>query len=194
MLLEMLEICTDRLRLWASGPERAPLLCRYHELNWEHLRRWSPPVPPDFLTVGYWERRLIGERAAIEAGRAARWAMSWRDDGERRVIGTIGLSEIVRGPLGQAYLGYGLAEREQGKGLMTEAVRAVAGYGFDALRLHQVAANYVPSNDASARVLRRCGFTVVGYVRDYLFIDGAWRDHVMTMLTDPSGRPPADPP
>jgi ribosomal-protein-alanine N-acetyltransferase len=28
--------------------------------------------------------------------------------------------------------------------------------------------------------LRALGFTVEGYARDYLFIDGAWRDHVLT--------------
>ena len=192
MAVEVLEIASERLLLWPSTPEQGRALLRYHEDNWHHLRPWSPPVPVDFLTLSYWERRLAAERAAAEAGRAARWAISWRDDGARRVIGTIGLSEIVRGPLGQGYLGYGLADREQGKGVMTEAVRTVARFAFDGLRLHQVSANYVPSNEASGRVLRRAGFVVVGFVRDYLYIDGAWRDHVMTMLTDPAGRPPPD--
>jgi ribosomal-protein-alanine N-acetyltransferase len=192
MPVEMLEIPTERLLLWSAGPDAASRLYRYHVDNWDHLRRWTPPVPPEFLTVSYWERRLGAERAASDLGRAARWAISWRDDVERRVIGTVGLSEIVRGPLSQAYLGYGLAQKAQRQGVMTEAVNAVVQLAFDALRLHQISANYVPINEASGRVLRRCGFVVVGYVRDYLYIDGAWRDHVMTMRTDPSGRPPID--
>ncbi|HTJ44345.1 MAG TPA: GNAT family protein [Kofleriaceae bacterium] len=190
MALESFEIATDRLLLWAGGPEAAGAWWRYHSENWSHLKPWSPPVPPDFLTLGYWERRLVAERAAMDLGRAARWAISWRDDATRRVIGTVGLSEILRGPAGMAYLGYGLAAHEQKKGVMTEAVRAATAYSFETLRLHQVHANYVPTNEASARVLRRAGFTVYGYVRDYLYIDGAWRDHVMTVLTDPTGRPP----
>ncbi|MBC7910537.1 MAG: alanine acetyltransferase, partial [Pyrinomonadaceae bacterium] len=28
------------------------------------------------------------------------------------------------------------------------------------------------------------GFTVEGYARDYLLIDGEWRDHVLTSLTN----------
>jgi [ribosomal protein S5]-alanine N-acetyltransferase len=192
MPVETHEFPTERLLLWTPGPEHALHLLRYHEDNWVHLRRWSPPVPTDLLTAGYWERRLTAERAATIAGRAVRWAISWRDDPQRRVIGTLGISEIVRGPLGQGYLGYGLAEHEQGKGVMTESVRAVSQVAFEALRLHQISANYVPTNVASGRVLRRCGYAVVGYVRDYLYIDGAWRDHVMTMLTDPNGRPPPD--
>ena len=45
-------------------------------------------------------------------------------------------------------------------------------------------ANYVPSNRKSASVLARLGFTIEGYAREYLFIDGAWRDHVLTSLTN----------
>ena len=190
MPVELHEVVTDRLILWAGGPEAAARVHRYHVDNWHHLRRWSAPVPADFLTLGYWERRLVAERAAMDMGRAARWSISWRDDRERRVIGTVSLSEIVRGPACMAYLGYGLAEVEQGKGVMTEAVRELSARAFDQLRLHQISANYIPTNEASARVLRKCGFVVCGYVRDYLFIDGAWRDHVMTVLTDPKGRPP----
>jgi len=35
------------------------------------------------------------------------------------------------------------------------------------------------------RQLLRLGFTREGIARDYLFIDGAWRDHVLTSLTHP---------
>ena len=83
MLPELHEIPTERLILWAAGPEAAPRLHRYHAENWPHLAPWSPPVPPDFLTVGYWERRLIGERAAIESGRAARSASSRHEIAQR---------------------------------------------------------------------------------------------------------------
>lgn len=51
-------------------------------------------------------------------------------------------------------------------------------------------ANYVPTNERSGRLLRRLGFTVEGYARDYLFIDGAWRDHVLTSLTNPAVNQP----
>jgi [ribosomal protein S5]-alanine N-acetyltransferase len=192
MVLETQEISTERMVLWVADPAHAPRMLRYHQDNWDHLRRWSPPVPHDFMTLGYWERRLAGERGSALAGRAARWALSRAGDADREVIGTVGLTEIVRGPLGQAYLGYGLAEREQGRGLMTEAVRAVCAYAFESLRLHQIMAGYVPVNEASGRVLRRSGFDVVGYIRDHLYVDGAWRDHILTVLIEPTGRPPAD--
>ena len=50
--------------------------------------------------------------------------------------------------------------------------------------------SYMPTNDRSAKVLRRAGFAVVGYARDFLYINGAWRDHVLTALVDPKERAP----
>ena len=46
-------------------------------------------------------------------------------------------------------------------------------------------ANHVPENERSARVLERLGFEREGYARDYLFIGGRWRDHVLTALLHP---------
>ena len=43
---------------------------------------------------------------------------------------------------------------------------------------------------AVVRHLRRLGFVVQGYARDYLHIDGEWRDHILTALTNPN---PEDP-
>ena len=39
-------------------------------------------------------------------------------------------------------------------------------------------------------MLERLGFTREGYARDYLFINGAWRDHVMTSLVSTRWKAP----
>ena len=61
---------------------------------------------------------------------------------------------------------------------------------FDTVGLHRIQANHLPENVRSARLLRRVGFVPEGYARDYLFIDGAWRDHVLTACTNPRPVPP----
>ena len=49
-------------------------------------------------------------------------------------------------------------------------------------------ANYMPTNEASGKVLKRLGFTVEGYARDYLCLNGKWEDHILTSLTNPEDR------
>jgi ribosomal-protein-alanine N-acetyltransferase len=61
---------------------------------------------------------------------------------------------------------------------------------FGELGFHRIMANYLPHNERSGRLLRRLGFVVEGYARDYLYIHGAWRDHILTALTNPDPRPP----
>ncbi|MFD2447620.1 GNAT family N-acetyltransferase [Vogesella fluminis] len=65
---------------------------------------------------------------------------------------------------------------------MREAVEAVIAFAFGTLKLHRVQANYQPENERSAALLKRLGFQIEGHARDYLFLNGAWRDHVLTSL------------
>ena len=80
-------------------------------------------------------------------------------------------------PAQGASLGYALDAAHQGAGLMHEALQAVIGEAFGPLNLHRLQAAYRPENTRSAAVLQRLGFRELGLARDYLFIDGAWRDH-----------------
>lgn len=184
------EIHSERLVLWLPTPDAAAAMLQFHVDNEAHLRRWSPPAAPGWDALIYWERRLRDAWDEAATGKSLRLVVSRKEEVERIILGTISLTEIVRGPLQRAYLGYALAAQWQGKGIMLEAVRALCTHAFDVLRLHRISCNYMPTNERSAKVLRACGFAPVGYARDYLYIDGAWRDHVMTALVDPSGRPP----
>jgi ribosomal-protein-alanine N-acetyltransferase len=67
---------------------------------------------------------------------------------------------------------------------MSEALRATIAHVFGTLKLHRIMANHLPENTRSAALLKKLGFAVEGYARDYLFIAGAWRDHVLTALTN----------
>jgi ribosomal-protein-alanine N-acetyltransferase len=49
-------------------------------------------------------------------------------------------------------------------------------------------ANYMPHNRRSGNVLKRLGFVVEGYARDYLMINGKWEDHIFTSLINPHWR------
>jgi ribosomal-protein-alanine N-acetyltransferase len=106
------------------------------------------------------------------------------------VLGTVNFTQIFRGAFQACYLGYSLDHRLEGRGLMHEAVGAAIRHVFDVLKLHRIMVNYVPSNERSATLARRLGFVPEGIARDYLYIDGAWRDHVLTALTNPDAPAP----
>jgi ribosomal-protein-alanine N-acetyltransferase len=93
------------------------------------------------------------------------------------LVGYASVSNIVRWALQSGYLGYGAFAGHEGRGLMTEGLRAVLRDLFAELGLHRVEANIQPSNQRSLALARRLGFTQEGFSRRYLIIDGDWRDH-----------------
>jgi ribosomal-protein-alanine N-acetyltransferase len=68
---------------------------------------------------------------------------------------------------------------------MTDAVRTLVRFSFNVLRLHRIEAATQPGNSPSIRVLQRTGFVQEGYARDYLRIDGVWRDHLLFGVVAP---------
>jgi ribosomal-protein-alanine N-acetyltransferase len=175
---------TERLLLTLPPPEDAARVIRYYEENREHLDPWSPDAPPDFYTEEYWRERLQKARADFQQGQSMMFFIFKRDEPHGRVVGICNFSGFIRGPFQACYLGYGIDYRDEGHGLMHEALVGAIKYAFDELRLHRIMANYVPTNERSGLLLRRLGFTVEGYARDYLVIAGQWRDHVLTSLTN----------
>lgn len=98
-----------------------------------------------------------------------------RETGE--LVGMVNVSEIVRGALRSAYLGYCAFAPHQRQGLMTEGLRLAIKRVFGAMRLHRVEANIQPGNRPSKRLVRALGFRREGYSPRYLKIRGRWRDH-----------------
>ena len=67
---------------------------------------------------------------------------------------------------------------------MTRALTLTNRCMFEQYNLHRIMANYLPENLASGRVLEKLGFVREGIAKDYLRINGVWRDHVLTSLTN----------
>lgn len=180
----------DRVQVTLVGESDAGALLDFHRRNRDHLRPWSPPAPSGFLTHGYWQRWTAAARPLYDQDQAVRLVLRWHGEVAGPVLGQMSLSQIQRGPFQAALLGYQLDEHVQGQGLMQEALRLVLDFALGPLSLHRIAANHLPENQRSARLLARLGFEIEGRARSYLFIDGAWRDHILTALTNPDAPPP----
>ena len=177
------EIATDRLILTTLRTDQAAAMLDYAIRNQEHLKSWSPPAPPNLYTLIRWQQAIEKYARAFENGSAARFRLSPREQADL-VIGSIGFSQIFRGPFCSGVLGYQIDRECEGRGLMSEALRAAMRYMFEEQKLHRIAANYRPENVRSGRLLATLGFQIEGYAKKYLFIDGAWRDHVLTSITN----------
>jgi ribosomal-protein-alanine N-acetyltransferase len=175
---------SERLLLRLPEDGDVPEVLRYYRENRDHLQPWSPRFPDEMFRKEYWLDQVAERRAEMKAGLGARTFIFRRVD-PSTVIGNLSLNQIHRGPAQYCLMGYSLAAGAQGHGYMVEAVRAAVAFAFAELRLHRVMANYMPHNVRSAAVLRRAGFTVEGYARDYILIDSRWEDHVLTAIVNP---------
>jgi [ribosomal protein S5]-alanine N-acetyltransferase len=175
---------TERLLLTLPTEEAARRMLAFFEENREHLEKWSPAPPEGFYTENFWREHLIQARAGFEQDQSMKLVLFERDRRSAPVVGVCNFSNFVRGPFQACYLGYSLDHRFEGRGLMSEALKAATLYAFETLRLHRIMANYIPVNERSGRLLRQLGFVVEGYAHDYLLINGRWRDHILTSLTN----------
>ena len=181
---------TERLLLRAPGPAQTAAVCDFHLRNRAHFAPWDPPTGESFFTEAFQAERLQQAAEAFQANTGYRYWLALHEAPER-IVGSIHFSQVARGAFHSAMLGYALDASLQGRGLMVEALRAGLEEMFSpAVNLHRVQANHRPENRRSAATLQRLGFQVEGLARDYLFIDGAWRDHVMTALLNPAFRRP----
>jgi ribosomal-protein-alanine N-acetyltransferase len=184
------EFETDRLVVRLAQPGMQGSIAAFLSANFAgHLDRWSPPVAADFFTAAFWAERLPVAVDDYACDRAARFVLQERGAAlEGAIIGTCNYTNIVRGAFHACHLGYQVGREHEGKGLMAEGLRAANAFMFSTLRLHRIMANFRPENERSRRLLQRLGFVEEGFARDYLFIDGAWRDHVLTALVNPAFR------
>ncbi|HEX8271775.1 MAG TPA: GNAT family N-acetyltransferase [Longimicrobiaceae bacterium] len=179
---------TPRLLLRPAGPGDVPALARFVADNREHLAPFFPGAGPAVLDAAFWEARVEENRREAERGEAVRLLVLARD-APGAVLGMVDLTAIVRGLTHSCSLGYGVAAEAQGRGIAAEAVGAAVEHAFGPLGLHRVAATYAAHNHRSGALLKRLGFTVEGYARDYLYVDGRWEDHVLAARLNPAWRP-----
>jgi [ribosomal protein S5]-alanine N-acetyltransferase len=178
-------IVTERLELLAPEPRLAADVVAFFERNRAHLAPWDPPRAYGFDSEDYHRERLAVGAAAFAAGTAWRWWLRLRGDAAG-LVGNLQFSQVARGPFQSAMLGYSLDAAQQGRGLMHEALQAGIAEAFsEPVRLHRLQANVRPENLRSVALLERLGFEREGLARDYLYIDGAWRDHLMMVLRNP---------
>lgn len=142
---------TDRLILRPLRPEDAgPISLYAADLNVSRmLARVPHPYPPG-AAEAFIERALSGQLHETV------YAIALAEAETPELVGVIGLK--VRSDASERGLGYWLGAPAWGRGIATEAARAVVDEGFADSVLSRITSDVFLDNPASRRVLEKTGF------------------------------------
>ncbi|WP_281222188.1 ribosomal protein S5-alanine N-acetyltransferase [Photobacterium sanguinicancri] len=177
-------LAVDDLKIRLIGNKDAELITAYYQKNRAYLQPWEPLREEHFYTLEGWEKRLI-QLTELQKHHLAYYFIIFKA-GSEEICGVVNFSNLVKHPFHACHVGYSLAEHSQGLGIMRRAVAATVQWIFEEHNFHRVMAGYMPRNDRSAKVLSSLGFEKEGYAKDYLLINGAWEDHILTSKINPN--------
>ncbi|MEQ8898243.1 MAG: GNAT family protein [Roseovarius sp.] len=179
---------TERLTL------RQPQLSDFRD--WSSLREqsadflvpWEPQWASDHLSRKGFTNRVYCAQRSISTGSAVPLFLIRRED--EVLLGAITLDNIRRGPAQSGTLGYWVGAPFARQGYMREAIAGIVHHAFERLDLSRLEAACLPENQASRRLLEKCGFKYEGVAQSYLQINGRWRTHVLyaALRADRRGR------
>lgn len=95
------------------------------------------------------------------------------------VVGRINLTDVIKGPLNKAELGYRIGEKHQGKGYATAAAKIIISKAKKVHNLHRIEAGTSPQNIGSQIVLIKNGFQFVGKYTQYIMTAEGWTDSLL---------------
>jgi ribosomal-protein-serine acetyltransferase len=164
------------LTLRILRPDDAAELFSLTDANRAYLRRWLPWV--DLVTSEEDSRSFLATVAAQrEEGRGPTFGIV-HEDALAGVVGYLPVDRVNR--VGE--VGYWLAERLQGRGVMTQCCRFVVRYGFLTLDLNRIQIAAGVGNLVSRAVPERLGFKFEGILRARENLYGTFIDHAMCSL------------
>jgi ribosomal-protein-serine acetyltransferase len=144
------------------------------DANREQLATWMP-----------WARRDRAPEDTLPFIRATRRQVADNDglqttivDPGGAIVGMVGMHRVDWAN-GRTSVGYWLARDAQGRGVMTEAVRAYVDYAFATLGLHRVVIEAAVENARSRAIPERLGFREEGVLREVERVGERMLDHVV---------------
>lgn len=172
---------TPQWQLVTVTPAYAPLLARLHQRNGDHFRL-AMSLEPGMTDPAFWERVLADQQRAFQDGTGV-FLMGFLKSNPQPEVGcVISFSGIVHDEFDCCWLGFRMDRALQGRGLMRAALAPAIQAMFVRHQLHRIMASHQPENLRSAAVLRSLGFGIEGYSRDFMKVNGEWKDNVLLSL------------
>jgi ribosomal-protein-serine acetyltransferase len=143
------------------------------DANRAHLRRWLPWLDAT-SSPGDTSAFIRSTRRQLLDNNGFQTAIRFRGD----LVGVVG-HHGVNWSNRSTSLGYWLAEAAQGRGIMTEAVRACVQHAFDTLKLNRVEIRCAVENIRSRAIPERLAFQREGTIRQAEWLYDHFVDHAV---------------
>jgi RimJ/RimL family protein N-acetyltransferase len=159
----------ELIRLRPPKPEDAPAMTAWFE-DMEVTRFLLLRNPPGIEAEKEWLDRMAKDPDQVV----------WVIEHKGKMVGTTAI-HAIDWKNGSGTTGTVIGDKAVwGKGLGSELMRLRARYAFIQLPLRKLKSAYIDGNEASARAQAAAGYREVGRFRKDMFVDGEWRDQVVT--------------
>ena len=172
---------SSRLIIKTISPSQAANVLDFYVENKVFFEPYEPLRPNYFYTKQHQRQLLRWDRQGLTESSMIRFWMYKKED-PTKLIGSISLSNIIRGVFQSCYLGYKIDHLHLRQGYMEEALIQVIEYAFNHLELHRIEANIMPKNIPSLNLVKKLGFHEEGLAKKYLKICDHWEDHIHMVL------------
>ena len=164
------------LRQTHPNPEMAVTIFRAVDASRDHLRPFCPWEKNDD-SIESVLNYLKAKEPHVETGDRVEYGIFISESGQ--YIGNIQVFKISKENKSGEF-GYWLTKDATGKGYMKEAVLILEKYCFEELNLHRIQITCDALNEASAKVIRACGYTYEGTLREDMYDE--YRDTMRNTL------------
>ncbi len=150
--------------------------------NRHWLEQWEPTSPAPWWqrsSPASWRALARSLKRSADVGSALPFVIEYGG----RLVGQMSVSNIVRGALQSATVGYWIDEAVAGRGITPTALALAIDHSFGPVGLHRIEVDIRPENAASRRVVEKLGLRQEGYYQHFLSINGTWSDHLAFAVT-----------
>jgi len=160
----------DGVYLKVLEERHAPEVFAVVDRERNYLREWLPWV--DMSTEVEDTLNFIKTSLQQFAGNDGFSAGIWSGDEFIGGIGTHRIDWLYR----RVEIGYWIAQKYQGRGIVTDACRAVIDHAFDEWKLNRVEIHCATGNAKSCAIPKRLGFQLEGLLREAQLLNGEYLD------------------
>jgi ribosomal-protein-alanine N-acetyltransferase len=176
----MYSLVTQRMYMIPAHPKLAKEVADFNLRNKQALKDTEPARSPAYYEKSGMRSYLKMDYRDFRRGREYRYYL--RLKGDKKIIGTVCLSNVMFGSVKRCNLSYKIDKDYQGMGLCSEAVGEIIHFAFNILNLHRIERQVMPRNTPSLKIMEKFNFRKEGLQVKCLEVNNKWEDHFQFAL------------